>query len=186
MDKGLEKIKAVLASGKGGKWLVAAGIAGILLIFLSAFFTGGGGETAAKSDAAAALTDQEYRELLEKQVAGMVTGITGSERVSVMITLRTGTEYVYANDKKSDTDVTDAESGSLRQKGSTEENYIMVEDANGNKVALLVTSYAPTVQGVVVVCEGGGEDSLRTRIEEAVKTALGISSRKVCVTGMSG
>ena len=185
MEKGLTKIKAALFSGRGGKWLIAAGIAGILLIFLSSLFAGEG-KARPTGDGTAALTDQEYRELLEKQVAAMVSDITGSGRVSVMITLRTGTEYVYANDKKSDTDVTGEESGSLRQKGSTEENYITVEDANGNKVALLVTSYAPTVQGVVVVCEGGGDDATRVRIEEAVKTALGLSSRRVCVTGMGG
>ena len=184
MEDRLKQIKAGLTSGRGGKWLIAVGAAGVLLIFLSSFFTGG--ESAQVSDSPAALTDQEYRELLEKQLADMVADITGNDRVSVMITLRTGTEYVYATDKKSDTDITGEESGNLRQKGSTEENYITVEDANGNKVALLVTSYAPTVQGVVVVCAGGGEEPVKTRVEEAVKTALGISSRRVCVTGTGG
>lgn len=45
----------------------------------------------------------------------------------------------------------------------------------------IVTEIQPTVRGVVVVCDGGAQESVCRRVTEAVTTALGITSGRVCV-----
>ena len=43
-------------------------------------------------------------------------------------------------------------------------------------------SIAPTVRGVVVVCDGGDNPIVAARVLEAVTKSLSISSDKVCIT----
>lgn len=43
----------------------------------------------------------------------------------------------------------------------------------------------PTVRGVLVLCEGGGDPVTAGRVTEAVTKALGVSSAKVCVEPLS-
>lgn len=186
MNKAIEKLKEGLsgAENKGAKILVAVGLIGIGLIFLSTFWTGSGG-SGETGNTSGEYTSTEYCEMLESRLTEIVKEVTGSENVQVMITLRSATEYVYASDIKTDTDTktSGASDTAAEEQNTTEQNYITVEDANGNKVALLVTSFTPTIQGVVVVCDGGDNEAVQQKVEQAVKVVLGISARKVCVVG---
>lgn len=179
--------KAFLSKEKSGKFIVIIGIIGIALIFISSLTPSAVGSKNKPSASADDYSSEEYCDMLENRLAKIVADLTGSQNVSVMITLKTTTEYIYASDIKADSDKTVDGAGSggatEKQKDSTEQNYITVEDENGNKVALLVTSIAPTVQGVVVVCDGGDSEAIGEKVSRAVETVLGISSRKVCVAG---
>ena len=70
-------------------------------------------------------------------------------------------------------------------RNTVDQKTILVEDANGRKTALLRKTLEPEVRGVVVVCEGGGNPITVMQITEAVKTALGIPSTRVCVAPLS-
>ena len=58
---------------------------------------------------------------------------------------------------------------------------LLVEDAEGHSQALPTTTVEPKVRGVAVVCQGADDPLVATRVTEAVTTALGISSNRVCV-----
>ena len=85
-----------------------------------------------------------------------------------MVTLESGEQAVYAADTVRD-------SG-----GTASENYLMVDTADG-PAGLLITRLQPTVKGVAVVCDGGGNDAVRQRVIQVVSTAFHISERRVCV-----
>ena len=176
------KFGAIFKGEKSGKLLIVAGVIGIALIFASSFLPKSGEKTETKKEAT---IDTQYTALLEKELCRIVSEITGSDNVVVMVTLKSGTQNVYANDIKTDTDMKQEgdESGTTQRKDSAQQNCITVEDDKGNKVALLITSLSPSVQGVAVVCEGGGDEALKEQIENAVKTVLDISARRVFVTG---
>ena len=40
----------------------------------------------------------------------------------------------------------------------------------------------PEIQGVLVVCDGGDDEDVRKRVTDAVKAALDIGDRHICVT----
>ncbi len=48
-----------------------------------------------------------------------------------------------------------------------------------------VESITPTVRGVVVVCEGGDDPVVISRVLSAITSSLDISSDKVCITKLS-
>ena len=96
-----------------------------------------------------------------------------------MVTLKSGTEYVYANEEKSDSDEDESES---RVKDSVEKKVVIL-DENGKEVPLTVTEIMPKVKGIVIVCNGGNDSSVQTLIRNTISVALGVESDCVCVTG---
>ena len=68
---------------KSPKVLVAAGLAGILLIFLSSFL-GGDDNGKKQTPSAESITAEEYRGELEQSVAEIVKSITGSDNVKAL------------------------------------------------------------------------------------------------------
>lgn len=124
------------------------------------------------------LSAGEYCDLLEKSVAKTVQSIVGGEP-TVMVTLKNGMEYVYANEEKSNTDENETDN---RKKDSVEKK-IVVLDSNGNQVPLTVTEYMPEIKGLVIVCNGGNDNAVQSLIKETVSVALGVESQRVCVTG---
>ena len=71
--------------------------------------------------------------------------------------------------------------------GVGEAKIFLTMDNGGENVYLRNTdkktlSIEPKVRGVVIVCEGGDDPVISSRVLEAVTKALSISSDKVCVT----
>ena len=155
--------------GKTGKIIFFLGLAGILLIYLSSFFSSG--DTPAEPDVKDDVT-AEYCQALERKVGDLVRGITGSKSVSVVITLDSGKQFVYADEGRE----SQSESGDDR-----EQSYIIVRSSNGEESGLLVTEYMPIVRGVAIVTNGLTAQK-RAEISAAVCAALDISERKVYVT----
>lgn len=74
-----------------------------------------------------------------------------------------------------------------RISGVGEAEIFLTMDNGGENVYLKnsdqkTVSIEPKVRGVVVVCEGGDDPMVKSRVLEAVTKALSISSDKVCIT----
>lgn len=180
MDKKLLLEK--LRSPKIGKVLIYLGIAGIMLIFVSSFLP----ETEESSGTIQkhTMTSYEYCEWLEGKIAATVDEITGGKHSSVLVTLETGVEYIYATEQKTDNENTgDDSGGKFSESGSTAETYITVKDENGNESAVVLTELIPKVRGVSVVCEGGQRAEVQQAVILAVSTALNISEKDISVSG---
>lgn len=82
----------------------------------------------------------------------------------VWVTLESGVEYVYLQEEVRNTDTTKDydEEGvkTLREKDNSEQKYILV-NKNGKEQPLIQKQLEPTVQGVVIVCEGRQRPSQR-------------------------
>ena len=150
-------------------------ILGVMLI-LVIFFTPSGDNT--QQVVETSVTADEYAQLLENNIADTVKSIVGG-KPTVMVTLKSGTEYVYANEEKSDSDEDESES---RVKDSVEKKVVIL-DENGKEVPLTVTEIMPKVKGIVIVCNGGNDSSVQTLIRNTISVALGVESDCVCVTG---
>jgi stage III sporulation protein AG len=100
-----------------------------------------------------------------------------------MITLESGTEYVYAQEIRSSSDYLHRE-GNLEERAERENSYLLVEGKNG-KEALVLQEIQPKIKGVVVVCQGGKNSDVRQSVTQAVTVALNITSSRVYVTALS-
>ena len=165
--KGMNKIKAA----------VFAGMIGILLIFLSDFVP-------EKSEAANAPMQTQnldsYTKQLEKRLLDTVSEISGAGKIRVMITLSQGSESEYLYNTKTETEEK-SDSDSKSSKTTTEKSYLTVDGKDGDQTVPKFVSQ-PEIKGVLVVCEGGGDVKVKTKVIEAVSKVFSISTAKICVT----
>lgn len=166
---------------KNPKLLVAAGLVGIALICLSSFI-GGGEERESRTAPTESLTAEAYKAELEDSIGEIVKSITGSNKLKVVITLESGIKYSYADITEG---VSENKTASNLTSTSSElkQTYITVKTADGGEQALLVTAEMPEVRGVAIVCEGGDDELIKEKIQNAVTAALNITSKRVYIAG---
>ena len=176
--------KKFFNSSKAVTVAVAVGLIGIFLIVLSDFI--GDDKTETEVDTAkGVVSDEEYRLSLEQTVKELVMNITGDKGVEAAVTLSCGTEYVYATEKSVDTDSKEnKESNTYNNEMSdkTEESYIIINTGSGEQPLLLSTA-APEVRGVAVVCESGYDETVCQKITEALTVLLDISESDISICG---
>lgn len=181
----IASIKVKLPKSKSG-FLIAIGIVGLLLILISSFdFTGEEKQTKGQPTVAVSTdASTQYTESVEKKLETIISDMLGKTSVKVMVTLESGKEYVYADEIKTDADITRDQSAlKTQQSDKNQKSYIVIKDADGNEKPLVITEKMPTVRGVVVVCEGGETPEVASAVRLAVKSALNVGEDKICVIG---
>lgn len=176
----MQKLKTVLFDKNSGKLktnvIVAAGILGILLIFLSGIdFEKDDESYTPTAEETACTSTEEYRDMLEADLEKMLSSIYGAGRVDVMISLDGTTEYVYAQQVQSSSDVANGETASEYR------NELVLLDTDKGTAALVTKVLHPRVSGVLIVCDGGGDIVLTEKLINSAAAALGISTANICV-----
>ena len=121
-------------------------------------------KTTATSTKSSASSEKAYQAQLEEQLTTLIEQISGAGKTIVMVTLESGEETIYA---------TDTQSGQTQ----SQETHILLDDGS----ALAETTYLPTVCGVAVVCDGGGDVRVAARITELVRALLDLPANHICV-----
>ena len=157
-----------LTKDKRVRLLLWVGVIGILLIGASELVA----PSESKDETAVTLTAEQVERALEERITTLLRQVEGVGACRVMVTLESGSRAVYAADTTS----------SIGADGSSafHEQYLKVDTANG-PVGLLLTQLQPTVKGVAVVCDGGGDATVQQRVMQVVSTAFHVSERRVCV-----
>ncbi len=159
----------------GRKLLVLLGLLGVALIGFSTLFSG---KTQGKEpEPASSSSAGEYRQELEQALARIVSAITGEESPEILVTLESGSRYVYAADEKTDSREEETESVEERETA-----HVILKDSEGAQYPLTVTEIEPEIKGVVIVSRCAGNPVIREKLIDAVRTALHVSSARVCVT----
>lgn len=176
MNKLFKRLPAVINKQK---LLMILGISGIVLIFLSSFIPG---NSKKQSKAEKSITTDEYRKAVYDSVKEIVTGITGDENPTVVITLESSVKYDYADSKESDTSASTGNETEQNRR-STKQSYITVKSSDGGEEPLIVTEIMPEIRGVAIVCLSGDSPAIAEKIQNAVTAALDITSQRVYVSG---
>ncbi len=113
-----------------------------------------------------------YTENLEKRIKELCDSCDGAGDVHVLLTLDSGSEYVYASDVEQKKD---GESGSVARE------YLLVSTSDGDE-PVKVTEIYPRIRGVAVVCSGGDKADVREKITSLLSAALGIPSNRIRVS----
>ncbi len=158
-----------LSGKKKGILLAAIGILGVLLILWGTF---GEKETEEASEKTGEnLTTLEYIDQLENKIGNIAKQITGSNEVRVIVSVSTGTEYIYVSNEK------------LGENSSSKE-YITVRTENGSDALILLKEIYPEVTGVSVACHGGDSPEIQAKLIRVISTSLNVSSHRICIVGI--
>ena len=133
----------------------------MLLLLLSELMPTGTEPTAVRS---APQEIAAYQTQLENRLETLIAQMDGAGKTTVMLTLETGEETIYA---------LDTQSGQMQE----QQTHVLLEDGS----ALAETIYQPQIRGVAVLCDGGGDVRVAARITEMVGALLDLPSNRICV-----
>ncbi len=174
-EKWKDLFRRTCSKDGGRKLLVLLGLLGVALIGFSTLFSGEKPEK--EPEPAASSSAGEFRQELEQELARIVSAITGEESPEILVTLESGSRYVYAADEK--TDSREEETENIEER---ETAHVILKDSEGAQRPLTVTEIEPEIKGVVIVSRRAGDPAIREKLIDAVRTALHVSSARVCVT----
>lgn len=142
--------------------LVCTGLAGMLLLAFSEWIP-----TTSESEPEirpAEELQQDFALELEERLRSIIESMEGIRRAKVMVTLERGETYVFVNDCTTASD------------GSTTTNHVVLDDSG-----LLETIREPEILGVAVVCTGGGNASVQSRVSAVVEALTGVGVNHITV-----
>lgn len=143
------------------KYILLVCVVGLVLVTLPQREAGKATET---DEASYQLRCEAFEQALEEALSD----IEGVGRVKVVLTLRSGTETIYAYNSNE------------QAEGERQTTMVM---ASGSQPVELRTK-GPTFQGAVIVCDGADRAVTRLMLTEAVKALTGITTDNISILKM--
>jgi stage III sporulation protein AG len=138
-----------------------------LLIYFSTF-SGKTENTAYKS------TDTtEYIAMLENKLSNVLGQIKNVGNVSVMITLASGPEYIYATNEEEKTNTNTAGNSTTTSTITTTEPIVISNEL------VVIKEIMPTVGGVIVVASGAQDTGVKLEILKAIQALLDVPQASI-------
>lgn len=188
-----------MTKGKGGStWLrkdrlLILLLSGVLLLVITLPVSDGSGESersgAAGEQSGGVLSGEEdYAEYMERKLKDVLSKVSGVGEVEVMVTLRSTSEKVVEKDEEKESEtVTEQDSqGGTRttSRNSSSGTTVFGEDGSGTSSGqepYVTKELTPTVEGVVVIAQGGDEPVTVQNITEAVQALFNVDTHKIKV-----
>ena len=107
-------------------------------------------------------------ETMEGQVKAILEKVEGVGAVDVMLTLKASREKVTLKDNSASSD-------------KSEEESVLLQDENKNMSPYVVQEVEPEIEGIVVVCAGGGNPTIQREIIAGISALFPVASHKIKV-----
>lgn len=131
---------------------------------------------------------EDYSAYLENKLERVLAQMEGVGRVTVMITVSDNGESVVEKDasESSTTTTENDSSGGVRTvtEEQSSETTVYLE-ADGESRPYVQKEKLPSIEGVIVVAEGGGNSRIVSEISEAVEALFSVEAHKIKVVKMS-
>jgi stage III sporulation protein AG len=111
---------------------------------------------------------------IERRLSELLSKVEGAGKVIVMIFADTGGEQVPAYNNELDTRNQERTDGKSSEISETRQLVL-----SGNEEPIILKVIIPQIQGVVVVAEGADDILIKTQLNNAVCTLLGIPEHRV-------
>lgn len=110
-------------------------------------------------------------EALEEKLSRVLSQVEGAGKVTVALTVRSGTERVP---------LTDRSTAAGERDSRVEEKTVVISTGSGQQAAVRVER-SPVFQGAVVVSQGGGDAQVRLLLTQAVSALTGLGADKITI-----
>ena len=166
---GKQKTEGVRRIWDKYKFVALVALAGAVLLL----WPGGDGKTAERaSPQAAALVEAELQQEME-DILGRIQGVG---EVQVLLTVESDGERQLAQDSELSYSGSPQAPEDYRRTSET----VLVDGAQGDE-PVVTQRTSPTYRGALVVCQGGGQASVRLAVTEAVTVLTGLPADRVTV-----
>lgn len=168
MKNSLRELMKKLMKDKKAFFIVLTGLTGILLIAFSElpFFS-----DSSEKEVEADFSFYDCREL-QRETEKLLGSVEGAGKVSVLLTLESNEERVYA---------TDTEEKSERDSSLQSKSQHIIVDASQGETGLIRKVIYPRVRGVAVVCSGGDDPRVRSEISSLLSALFDLGSNRISI-----
>lgn len=132
--------------------------------------------------------EEEYITYYENKIKKLLERMEGVGKVEVVITLKSSAEHVILKDTpytQESLNETDNEGGSrISSNTQKQDETVLVTTKAGETVPYILKELVPSVEGVVVLAQGGGDGNIATKIVNAVGVLFDVPAHKVQVLKM--
>lgn len=111
-------------------------------------------------------------EELEERMESVLSKIDGAGKVTLILTVKSGTERIYAEDLEY---IEDSEA--YEEKRTT----VLISAGSGTEQTAVVKQIYPEFRGALVVCDGGDDPKVKLLITQAVSALTGLGTDKITV-----
>ncbi len=139
----------------------------VLLIYLSTF------KSTSKSETTQSTSTSEYAAMLEEKLGNIISKIDGVGNVSVMVTLSSGPEYVYATNDEEKVNKNEGNGSSTTSTTTSSSPIIVSNDA------IVVKEIMPEVGGIVVVAKGAESTKVKLEIIKAIQALVDVPQANI-------
>ena len=150
------------------KWILL--VIGVGLLLLA--WPMGGGKTLPAAESVGGSSGSFDLEELEKKFSVALSEIEGAGRVTVILTVKTGTQQILAEDAKHSERDNDVEE---------ETSTVILSRGGGVQEAVKLQEIYPQFQGALVICDGAGDPTVRLKLTEATTALTGVGADKISI-----
>lgn len=120
----------------------------------------------------------------EKRIADALSTIEGAGKVSVVLTLKCGTEQVLAVDESLSSNQK-GEGGTAESDIERNTSTVIVSSGSSQENPVTLKTIYPEYLGALVVCEGADNAAVKYELVKAVSGLTGLGADKIVVTKMN-
>lgn len=132
--------------------------------------------------------EMEYISHYENKLKKLLEKMEGVGKAEVMITLKSSKEQIVLKDApytQESLNETDKEGGSrISSNTSKGDTTVLITTKEGENIPYVTKEITASVEGVVVLAQGGGDGNIATRIVRAVEVLFHVPAHKVQVLKM--
>ncbi len=139
-----------------------------LLIYFSTFKSSSSSKTSYE-----ATSTTEYATMIESKLANVIKQINGVGNVSVMVTLESGPQYIYATTDEEKVNKNEGSGTTTTSTTTSHEPIIVANDI------VVVKEIMPTIGGIVVVASGADNTKVKLDIIKAIQALIDVPQSKI-------
>ena len=124
---------------------------------------------------------------MEERLEAFFSLVEGAGTVRVMLGFSTMTETVFAVDTTANESLTrevDAQGGTRDTQQSNQSQQTVLVPGNGGTQPLVLRETIPTVEGIVIIAQGGNDAHVRASLTRAAQAMLGLDAHRIQVLAM--
>lgn len=139
-----------------------------------------------ESDMIKSIEAETDEKLTEQRLKEVLQTISGVGKVEIFITYEDQGQLILEKDETVSEELTEESDGSggTRKTTTTQTERQTIYD--GNDAPYIIREMEPSVQGVLVVAQGGGNPDTKKKIESTIEALFGLEKHKISIMKMEG
>ena len=128
-----------------------------------------------------------YSEYLESKLCSILQNMNGAGKVEVFITLHDAGSIIVEKDisyRRNNDSKNDGKTTTFSSEYEDKQETIYTVDENGNEVPFVAKQILPSIEGILIVAQGGDNETVKNQMKEAVLSLFELDEHKITIVKM--